>query len=167
MEGARPSPLLTSKTTTKIATWNIRSMYEAAKAAHVAAETKNYMVSLLGLCETRQTQPGQVRLSSRVTILHSGHEEAPTLYESPRCWQRKHNEHSSARRQSAPESSPQSSERKKEHKNLGCAMLRSHKWRWGGEEGVLLQQAPECAGQAKWERSETTNGGIQCIDKCR
>ena len=36
-------------------------------------------------------------------------------------------------------------------------MLRSHKW-CRGAEGGLLQQAPECAGQATRERSESTDG---------
>ena len=74
MEAVRPNTILTSKTTTKIAAWNIHTMYEAAKAAHVAAEMNNYM-SLLGLSETRWTQSGQVRLSTGETVLYSGHEE--------------------------------------------------------------------------------------------
>ena len=49
-------------------------MYQAGKAAQVAAETNNHKVSLLGLCETRWTQSGQVRLSTGETILYSGHE---------------------------------------------------------------------------------------------
>ena len=40
----------------RFATWNIWTMYEAGKAAQVAAEMSNYKVSLLGLCETRWTQ---------------------------------------------------------------------------------------------------------------
>ena len=50
MEPVRPDPLLIPKTTTKIATWNIRTMYEARKAAQVAAEMDNYKVFMFGLC---------------------------------------------------------------------------------------------------------------------
>ena len=44
-------------------------MYKAGKAAQVAAEVNNYRISLLGLCETRWTQSGQMGLSSEGTIL--------------------------------------------------------------------------------------------------
>ena len=64
MEAARPTTLLTSKTTTKIAAWNIHTIYEAGKAVQVAAEMINYKVSVLGLFETRWTQSGHVRLST-------------------------------------------------------------------------------------------------------
>ena len=56
MEAAKVTPLLTSKTITKIASWSIRAMYKAGKAAQVAAEKNNYTVSLLALHETRWTQ---------------------------------------------------------------------------------------------------------------
>lgn len=83
-EAARPTPLLTSKTTTKIATGNIRTMYEAGEAAQVAAEMKNYKIAQLGLCETRWTQSGQLRLSLGE---YSGNEQedAPIPKESPWC----------------------------------------------------------------------------------
>ena len=59
-----PLPLLTSKTTTKITTWGIHTMYEAGKAAQVAAEMNSYKVSLLGLCDSSWTQSGQMRPSA-------------------------------------------------------------------------------------------------------
>ena len=43
-EAARPTPLLTSKTTTRVATWNIRTMFEAGRTAQVARKMKNYKV---------------------------------------------------------------------------------------------------------------------------
>ena len=52
MEAARPNPLLTSKTTTKLAAWDVRTMYEAGKAAQVVAEMNSYKVSLFGLRDT-------------------------------------------------------------------------------------------------------------------
>ena len=55
-------------------------MYEAVEAAQVAAEMTNYKVALLGLCETRWTQSGQLRLSTGEAILYSGHEEEDALH---------------------------------------------------------------------------------------
>ena len=50
-------------------------MYEAGKAAQVASEMRTYNIALLGLCETRWTQAGQLRLATGETILYSGHED--------------------------------------------------------------------------------------------
>jgi len=50
-------------------------MYEASKAAQVAAELRNYNLSVLGISESRWTQSGQTRLSSGEMVLYSGHEE--------------------------------------------------------------------------------------------
>ena len=74
-EAARPTPLLTPRTTTKIATWNIRTMYESGRTVQVAQEMRNYNIALLGLCETRWLQAGQMRLSSGEMVLFSGHTE--------------------------------------------------------------------------------------------
>ena len=74
-EALLPTPLLTPKRITKIATWNIRTMFEAGKAAQVAKEMERYKVSLLGLCETRWNQSGQLQLLSGQTVLYSGHED--------------------------------------------------------------------------------------------
>lgn len=75
-EAARPTPLLTPRKTTRIATWNIRTMYEAGKTVQVAQEhRRNYNISLLGLCETRWLQAGQLRITSREMMLYSGHTE--------------------------------------------------------------------------------------------
>ena len=68
------SPGRTKKTTT-IATWNVRTMYEAGKAAQVSAEMRRYNIALLGLSETRWLQAGQKRLASGELLLYSGHEE--------------------------------------------------------------------------------------------
>ena len=74
-EAARPTPLLTSRTTTRVATWNIRTMFEAGRTAQVAKKMKNYMIGVLGLSETRWLQTGQLRLSSGEQLLYSGHTE--------------------------------------------------------------------------------------------
>jgi len=38
MEAARLNPLLTPRTTTRLETWNVRTMFEAGKAQQVANE---------------------------------------------------------------------------------------------------------------------------------
>jgi len=74
-EAARPTPLLTPKTTIKIGTWNVRTMYETGRTAQVAKEMRSYNISLLGLSETRWLQAGQLRLATGETLLYSGHTE--------------------------------------------------------------------------------------------
>ena len=53
----------------------MRTMLEANKAAQIARERRAYNITVLGLCETRWTQSGQVRLNIGELILYSGHEE--------------------------------------------------------------------------------------------
>ena len=74
-EAARLTPLLTPKTLAKVATWNIRTMYEIGKTIQVAREMKNYKTGVLGLSETRWLQSGQLRLLSEEQLLYSGHIE--------------------------------------------------------------------------------------------
>ena len=50
-------------------------MYEAEKTAQVTAEMRRFNLAVLGLCETRWTQSGQLRLTTGELILYSGHEE--------------------------------------------------------------------------------------------
>ena len=74
-ETTSPIPFLSSKKISKIGTWNVRTMFEANKAAQIARQRRAYNITVLGLCETRWTQSGQVRLNTREMILYSGHEE--------------------------------------------------------------------------------------------
>ena len=74
-EAARLTPLLTPRTLTRLATWNIRTMYETGKTVQVAREMKRYKIRVLGLCETRWIQSGQLRLSAGEQLLYSGHIE--------------------------------------------------------------------------------------------
>ena len=85
-----PTTLLSTRKNLNIGTWNVRTMYEAGKTAQVAAEMRRFNLALLGLCETRWTQSGQLRLTTGEIILYSGHEEddAPHSY-----WGRRHREH--------------------------------------------------------------------------
>ena len=74
-EATSPIPFLSSKKISKIGTWNVRTMFETNKAAQIARERRAYNITVLGLCETRWTQSGQVRLNTGEIILYSGHEE--------------------------------------------------------------------------------------------
>jgi len=68
-------PLLTPKATNRIATWNIRTMFEAGRAFQVAREMTKYKISILGLSETRWLLSGQSRLATGEQLLYSGHLE--------------------------------------------------------------------------------------------
>ena len=50
-------------------------MFEVHKASQIAKERRAYNTPVLGLCETRWTQSGQVRLNTGEIILYSEHEE--------------------------------------------------------------------------------------------
>ena len=74
-EAARLTPLLTPRTLARLATWNIRTMYETGKTVQVARGMKRYKIGVLGLSETRWLQSIQLRLSSGEQLLYSGHIE--------------------------------------------------------------------------------------------
>ncbi|XP_056017425.1 craniofacial development protein 2-like [Ostrea edulis] len=67
-EAAGLTPFLTPRKTIRLATWNIRTMYEAGRTAQVAKEMKHYNTCLLGLSETRWLQTGQLRLTTGETL---------------------------------------------------------------------------------------------------
>ena len=72
---AAPRNLLSPGTTTKVGTWNVRTMYEAGKSALFAAEKSRYKLAVLRLCETRWTRSGQIRLATGETLIYSEHED--------------------------------------------------------------------------------------------
>ena len=74
-EAARLIPLLTPRTLIRLATWNIRTMYDTGKTIQVAREMKNYKIGVLRLSETRWLQSGQLRLSPGEQLLYSEHIE--------------------------------------------------------------------------------------------
>ena len=74
-EASAPTTLLTTKTKTRIWTWNIHTLYEAGKSAQVCCEMKRYNLKILGLCETRWTGTRRTRLTSGDKIFNSGYEE--------------------------------------------------------------------------------------------
>ena len=74
-EAARLTPLLTARILARLATWNIRAIYETGETTQVAREMKNYKTGVLRLSETRWLQSRQLRLSSVEQLLYSGHIE--------------------------------------------------------------------------------------------
>ena len=75
LEAARPKTIVSTRTTTIIATWNVRTMYETGKTAQVAAEMRKFNLAILGISESRWTGSGQKRLTSGELLLYSGHEQ--------------------------------------------------------------------------------------------
>ena len=75
LEAARQTAIISTRTTLTIGTWNVRTMFEAGKAAQVAVEMRNYKISILGISEARWTDSGQKRLTTGELLLYSGHED--------------------------------------------------------------------------------------------
>ena len=74
-EASSLTTLLTTKTLTRIGTWNIRTLYETGKSAQVCREMHKFNLKILGLCETRWNGCGRTRLASGDTIIYSGQDE--------------------------------------------------------------------------------------------
>ncbi|VDO71833.1 unnamed protein product, partial [Schistosoma margrebowiei] len=68
-------PLLTTRATVYLGTWNVRTMWDTGRALQIAAEMRRYNLEVLGISETHWTQVGQQRLTSGELLLYSGHEE--------------------------------------------------------------------------------------------
>ena len=56
--------IISTRTTITFRTWNARTMFEAGKAVQVAAEMRNYNLTVLGISEIRWTGSGQQRLAT-------------------------------------------------------------------------------------------------------
>ena len=74
-EATMPMTLLSTRKTLNIGTCNVRTIYEAGKTAQVTAKMRRFNLAVLGLCETRWTQSGQLQSTTGQFILYSGHEE--------------------------------------------------------------------------------------------
>ena len=70
----RPIPLLSMKATTRIGTWNARTMYETSKAAQVANEMRRYDIAVLGICESRWNGAGRITPATGELLVYSGHD---------------------------------------------------------------------------------------------
>ena len=75
LEAVKPTTILSTKATTRIGAWNVRTMYEAGKTVQVAAEMHTYNLCQLGIAETRWTGSRQRKLLTGEMLLYSGHEE--------------------------------------------------------------------------------------------
>lgn len=79
MTSYRPK-FLSPKYNTKIATWNVRTLYQAGRIHQVAAEMKRLKVEIVGLSETRWLGSGKTTLQSGETIIYSGFPEEHTTH---------------------------------------------------------------------------------------
>ena len=75
LEAARHTTIISTRTTTTIGAWNVRTMFEKGKTAQVAVEMRKNKLTLLGISESRWTGSGQRRLATGEMLLFSGHEE--------------------------------------------------------------------------------------------
>ena len=57
--------------TTRIAVWNVRTLFQAGKLDNVLAEVDNLKVNCLGLCEVRWTNAGEFNKDKK-RIFYSG-----------------------------------------------------------------------------------------------
>ena len=67
-----PMNLFSPRTVSRIATWNVKTMYETGKTAQVTREMQRYRLDILGLAETRWTNSGKVTLATGETLIYSG-----------------------------------------------------------------------------------------------
>ncbi|VDP53897.1 unnamed protein product [Schistosoma curassoni] len=68
-------PLLTTRATIYLGTWNTRTMRESGRIFQIAAQMRRYNLEVLGISETHWTQVGQQRLASAELLLYSGYDE--------------------------------------------------------------------------------------------
>uniref|UniRef100_A0A2C9L604 Endonuclease/exonuclease/phosphatase domain-containing protein n=1 Tax=Biomphalaria glabrata TaxID=6526 RepID=A0A2C9L604_BIOGL len=75
LEARTSTNLLTTKTSTRIGTWNIRILYDSGRINKVASEMRKYKIKVLGLSETRWNGSGLSNLTTGESIIYSGHED--------------------------------------------------------------------------------------------
>ena len=72
--GVLKSQILSAKQETKIATWNVRTLYQSGKLDQVLREFDNYGLDMLGISEMRWTGSGKIKKEGK-TIIYSGGEK--------------------------------------------------------------------------------------------
>ena len=55
----------------KIATWNVRTLYQCGKLENMKKEMKRLVISILGICKVRWTGAGKIS-SDKYTVTYSG-----------------------------------------------------------------------------------------------
>ncbi|VDO56476.1 unnamed protein product [Schistosoma margrebowiei] len=68
-------PLLTTRATIYLGTWNVRTIRDTGRALQIAAEMKRYKLEMVCISETQWTQVEQQQLTSGDLPLYSGHDE--------------------------------------------------------------------------------------------
>jgi len=68
--GVRIRGILTSKHHTRIATWNVRTLFDTGKLAQVVKEMNTFHLAILVVSEMRWTGPDKL-ISEDVTVLYS------------------------------------------------------------------------------------------------
>ncbi|VDO78022.1 unnamed protein product [Schistosoma margrebowiei] len=68
-------PLLTTRATIYLGTWNTRTMWESEGVFQNAAEMRRHNLEVIGISETYWTKVGQQRQASGELLLYSGHKE--------------------------------------------------------------------------------------------
>ena len=77
----KPNELFSAKNTTKIGTWNVRTLYQSGKCAQVVKEMDRYEIEILGLSEVRWNTSGMTSLNSGHTIIYSGNTKSDDPHE--------------------------------------------------------------------------------------
>ena len=67
-----PIKLLLPKVCVKIGQWNVRTMFERGKCAHVTNEMRRYGISILGVSEMRWNSCGKMMTTTGETVLYCG-----------------------------------------------------------------------------------------------
>ena len=68
-------PLIGPKQTTRIACWNVRTLYRIGKTKQLVHEMKRYSIDICGVSEVRWTGNGKINLNTDETIIYAGCEE--------------------------------------------------------------------------------------------
>ena len=65
--------ILGTKSSIRLGSWNVRTMFQAGKTEIIMKEMQNYKVEILGLSETRWLGSGEENLRNGIKVLYSGH----------------------------------------------------------------------------------------------
>ena len=80
-EATPRTTIISTKTTTNIGAWNVRTMFQTGKTAQVAAEMRRYHLAILGISEARWNGAGKFDLRTGEQLLYSGHQEKDAPHE--------------------------------------------------------------------------------------
>ncbi|CAG2251701.1 unnamed protein product [Mytilus edulis] len=84
----RPMELFSTKLTTRIGTWNVRTLYQSGKCAQVTKEMDRYKIEILGLSEVRWNTSGMTNLNTGHTIIYSGNTKQNDHTKREKGWHR-------------------------------------------------------------------------------